>query len=184
MDKFFSNSESFLKWMQSHYHLNEGLWITFDKTKKTSSLTAAEALDIALCYGWIDGKIKRVDEHYYVKYFHKRLKNSIWSTKNKNRVLALIKEGHMQPAGLEAIHLAMADGRWEKADNPHDDYDLEAFSMLIEQDELAYNHFTRMSPSVQKTYALSYYALKNKDSRSKRLSVIIERLRANLKPMD
>lgn len=184
MELTFSDYHAFESYLSTHYDSNDGLWIKFDKAYITSTLTAQEALEIALCYGWIDGLIKRIDDQYYIKYFHKRLKNSIWSTRNKEIALSLINNAKMKKPGLDAIHLAKSDGRWDKSDKLDDHIDLASFFFLIMHDELAAVNYNKMSTSVQKTYAISYFSLKREDSKKKRLSVIIDRLRQNLKPMD
>ncbi|HAX03512.1 MAG: hypothetical protein A2Y45_10335 [Tenericutes bacterium GWC2_34_14] len=179
----FYDKQAFYEWMSMHHLDNEHAWIRFDKTKKTSSLTPFEALDIALCFGWIDGLIKRIDDQYYVKYFSKRLPKSIWSTQNKMFAERLIKEGRMMPSGYQAIELAKKDGRWDKADLAPEDYNLESFKELIKESDLAFKQFNSFSTSIQKTYAMSYYVLKKTESRTNRLHIIIKRLEQGLKPM-
>lgn len=180
---FFLDQQSFYEWLSLHHEDVDHAWIKFDKTKKASSLTPFEALDIALCFGWIDGLIKRLDDQYYIKYFSKRLPKSIWSTQNKKFAERLIKEERMMPSGYKAIELAKRDGRWEKADQAPEDFNLESFKDLLSVSDLAYKQFNSFSPSIQKTYAMSYYILKKPESRLNRLHVIIQRLEQGLKPM-
>ena len=89
----------------------------------------------------------------------------------------------MMPSGLYQIELAKKDGRWEKSDQLPTDFSIDAFKNLLKSDPTAYQNFIHMSPSIQKTYVISYYILKKPESRSNRLKVIIERLHQNLKPM-
>lgn len=181
----FKNQEAWENWLNDHYMSEDGISICFDKTKKTSSLTGEEALDVALRYGWIDGRINSIDQQFYLKYFKKRSKNSIWSTKNKNRVNELTSLGMMMPSGLEAVELAKADGRWEKGDSLPEEFDIDRFKEILKSlDEEGYRSFIQFSPSVQKTYAISYFALKKQESRDKRLKVIVERSKNHLKPME
>lgn len=179
----FSSETAFKNWMQENYASDEGIWISFDKCKKTSTLTPKEALMVALSYGWIDGLIKRVDDQYYIKYFKKRAKRSIWSTLNKSYAEALIQSNLMMPSGMKEVIDAKKDGRWEKADLPPIDFDLADFKKLLMPYAAAYQMYETFSPSIQKTYALSYYTLKKQESRDKRLKVMIERLEKGLKPM-
>lgn len=182
-DLFFLNQQAWEAYLSQHVSQTEGLWLRFDKTLTTSTLTSEQALDIALCYGWIDGQIRRIDDQFYIKYFSKRRKQSLWSTKNKMSVERLIKAGKMKAPGFQAVHDAQSDGRWERADLPPEDFSMEAFHVLIQSDGIAYEHLLKMSQSVQKTYALSYYSLKKEDSRNRRLQVILERLKQNHPPM-
>ena len=179
----FYDRREFWNWLDKNHEAHQGIWIRFDKTKTTSTLLAEEALECALCFGWIDSVIKRVDEMFYVKYFAKRTSKSIWSTKNKKTVEKLIKDGVMMPSGLKAIEAAKKDGRWDKADLPPDDFSVEDFKKLIKEHKLAYEHYLEFSPSIQKTYAMSYYTLKKAESRERRLNVVVDRLEKNLKPM-
>jgi len=183
MIELFMDKHAFWDWLNVHVDDQEGIWIRFDKFKKTSSLTPKEAVDVALCFGWIDGQLRSEGDQFYIKYFTKRRPQSIWSTVNKTNALRLIKEGLMMKQGFDAIDAAKKDGRWEKADQPPIDFDMEGFKKRIEPHEIAYQNYIKMSSSIQKIYAISYYALKKEESRVHRLDVIIDRLNRNLKPM-
>ena len=180
----FKDKNEFYQWMLNNHQSNDGIHIRYDKLKKESSLTYEESLDIALCFGWIDGVLKKIDDQFYTRYFTKRLPKSIWSTKNKKSVERLMKDGLMMPKGIEAVEIAKKDGRWEKADLPPEDFDTVAFKNLLLDYPEAYESYIDFSNSIQKTYAMSYYVLKKEESRAKRLLVIISRLEKHLKPMD
>lgn len=181
--KSFIDEADFCTYLALHQDEQNGFFIRFDKLKTTSSLTPEQALTNALSYGWIDGLIKKLDDQFYVKYFAPRNKHSIWSTKNKRLAEILISQNKMKARGLFEVNRAKKDGRWERADALPSDFSLEHFDALIQVDALAYQNFLQMSPSVQKTYAFSYFALKTDEARRRRLSVILERLRSHLKPM-
>lgn len=174
--KFFTNKTEFETFMKANYDQHLGFWIKFDKGQTKDKLKPEEALDIALCYGWSDGLIKRIDEHYYIKYFAKRLDTSVWSTKNKKSVERLIQDNRMTKTGLLAVDKAKKDGRWDKADQPPLDYSLDDFIELIKSNKIAYQNFLKLSKTNQKNYAMSYYALKKKETRDKRLLSIITEL--------
>lgn len=179
----FFDADAFEQYLDQHQNDENGFFIRFDKTKTTSSLTPEAALNIALSYGWIDGLFNKIDEQFYLKYFSPRRKKSIWSTKNKQLVQKLI-DGHIiKPRGLAEVERAKNDGRWQQADTGPLDYSLEQFSEMIQKNPAAFANFSNMSPSIKRTYALSYYTLKKPESREKRLAVILERLKQNLKPM-
>jgi uncharacterized protein YdeI (YjbR/CyaY-like superfamily) len=92
------------------------VWVRFAKKGSgIPSVTYAEALDAALCYGWIDGQSRSVDETWYLQKFTPRRARSIWSKRNREKVAALIESGRMRPAGLAEIDRAKADGRWDAA---------------------------------------------------------------------
>jgi uncharacterized protein YdeI (YjbR/CyaY-like superfamily) len=105
-----------LAWLQEHHQAASGVWLEFAKKNAgISLLTHSEALETALCYGWIDGQTKSLDEHFWTQRFIPRKADSIWSQNNRQSALALIESGRMQPAGLAAIERAKANGRWDAA---------------------------------------------------------------------
>lgn len=113
---FFADQQQWELWLAEHYAEPSGAWLKF--AKKDSGITSLSydpALKIALCYGWIDGQTKGVDETYYLQKFTPRRSKSIWSKRNVGIVEQLIQEGKMQPSGQAAIDAAKADGRWDQA---------------------------------------------------------------------
>lgn len=179
----FANRKAFHDFLLKNHDFEDGIWITFHKHKESDRLTPNDALLEALAFGWIDGQIKKSDDDTYIKYFKKRSTKSVWSTRNKGLVSDLIKEGLMMPSGLYQMELAKKDGRWEKADSLPADFSLETFEQLVSSNPIAYQNFLKMSPSIRKTYAVSYYWLKKPESRANRLEIILNRLEKNLKPM-
>lgn len=106
---FFKDKDEFNTFLKSNHQRHQGIWITFDKRDIKGKLKPEEALDIALCFGWIDGIIKRIDDDFYLKQLTKRSDKSAWSTKNKLSFERLLKENKMKPAGLLAVEKAKKD---------------------------------------------------------------------------
>lgn len=181
----FKTREEFRKWLNDHCLSNEGVWLLFGKNKEVVTLKASEALEEALCFGWIDGKMQRVDEHSYIKYFSSRRKNSKWSQKNKALVESLEKRGLMSDYGRIKIEEAKKNGQWENAKKPSaiSDKQIKMISELLKENELAYENFQGMSTSIKKTYTRAYLDAKTEAGRNKRLMWMMERLEKNLKPM-
>jgi uncharacterized protein YdeI (YjbR/CyaY-like superfamily) len=104
-------------WLLDNNGSPSGVWLALAKkgTSSPTSLTYAEALDEALCFGWIDGQVRRHDERTFRQRFTPRRTRSRWSARNVAHVERLLAEGRMQPAGLAAVEAAQADGRWEAA---------------------------------------------------------------------
>ena len=103
-------------WLDAEHASSDGVWLKF--AKKGSGVTTvvySEALDIALCYGWIDSQVMTLDERFYLQKFTPRRSRSKWSKINVEKIEALTKAGRMRPAGLEQVELAKADGRWNAA---------------------------------------------------------------------
>jgi uncharacterized protein YdeI (YjbR/CyaY-like superfamily) len=114
--KEFATPKAFETWLDKHYADPKGIWLKIAK-KNTGVTTAtyAEALEIALCYGWIDGQVKTYDAIYYLQRFTPRRAKSIWSYINTQKVETLTKAGRLKPSGLAAVEAAKKDGRWDRA---------------------------------------------------------------------
>ena len=113
--KLFISVKEFEEWLESQHDKQPGIWLKFAKKNSgKQSVTYAEAVQIALCYGWIDSQAKSLDESYYLQKFTPRGPRSIWSKINTEHVACLIKERKMQPAGLLEVEKAKSDGRWER----------------------------------------------------------------------
>lgn len=116
----FANRAAFRKWVSAHHASAPGLWLRIGKAASTrKSITYAEALDVALCFGWIDGQKKSCDADSFLQKFTPRQKRSPWSKRNREHVARLTAAGEMHAAGLAAVEAAKADGRWDRAyDSP------------------------------------------------------------------
>jgi uncharacterized protein YdeI (YjbR/CyaY-like superfamily) len=115
----FTTAAEFKTWLAKQPGDAAGLWIKFaTKTAASATLTKAEAIDVALCHGWIDGKLEPYDDMHWLVRFTPRKSRSKWSALNRKRALELIREGRMRPAGLAQIETAKADGRWDSAYAP------------------------------------------------------------------
>ncbi|MFL6700062.1 MAG: YdeI/OmpD-associated family protein [Vitreoscilla sp.] len=112
----FRNAKAFETWLKKHHATSDGVWLQIAKKGADKpSVTYAEAVDIALCWGWIDGLKKGLDDQHFLQRFTPRRARSIWSKINVDKVAALIAAGRMQPAGQAQVDAAKADGRWDKA---------------------------------------------------------------------
>jgi uncharacterized protein YdeI (YjbR/CyaY-like superfamily) len=112
----FASAADFEAWLAVHHEETDGIWLRFFKKRSDmATVTYAEALDIALCYGWIDGQVKALDEASYLQRFSPRRPRSAWSKRNTEHVARLVEEGRMRPPGLREVERAKADGRWERA---------------------------------------------------------------------
>ena len=112
----FKNAKAWETFLSKNNGTSNGVWLQLaKKSSGTTSVTYSEALDIALCHGWIDGQKKAFDESFWLQKFTPRGARSIWSKINREKALDLIQSGRMKPAGLLAIEKAKADGRWAAA---------------------------------------------------------------------
>jgi len=109
----FATPQSWEAWLSEHHASARGVWLKLAKKEAgIASVSYAEALDVALCYGWIDGQKAAFDAQFWLQKFTPRGPKSIWSKINCDKAAALVAAGRMQPAGLRQIDLAQADGRW------------------------------------------------------------------------
>lgn len=110
------DTQAFTKWLAKHHTDSTGVWLQIAKKDSgIASITHAEALEAALCHGWIDGQRNSMDAQYFLQKFTPRRARSTWSKVNCAKALALIESGDMQPAGLAEVERAKADGRWDAA---------------------------------------------------------------------
>lgn len=116
----FATSADFDRWLAKHHKTATVLWIKHaKKASGEASITWTEAVDVVLCYGWIDGQSRSLDERYYLQRYTPRRARSLWSKINRERVARLIATKRMQPAGLAEVERAKEDGRWDAAyDSP------------------------------------------------------------------
>jgi uncharacterized protein YdeI (YjbR/CyaY-like superfamily) len=115
----FADARAFDTWLGSQGAVAPGLWLKLAKKGAPEpTLTKLEAIDAALCHGWIDGQLDTYDDHCWLIRFTPRKPRSRWSKLNRSRAAALLAEGRMRPAGLAQIELAKSDGRWDAAYAP------------------------------------------------------------------
>lgn len=182
---YFETRDAFRDWLAHNCQSSEGVWLVFGKTKALVTVKAGEALEEALCFGWIDGQMKKVDDQSYIKYFSARRKNSKWSAKNKALAESLEKRGLMTDIGREKIEAAKKNGQWDSAAGPSavTEEQIEAVAQLLRENEQAHKNFLNMPPSVKKTYTRAYLDAKTEAGQAKRLAWMTGRLEKNLKPM-
>jgi uncharacterized protein YdeI (YjbR/CyaY-like superfamily) len=112
----FEDRAAWHAWLEQHGGETQELWVKLaKKASGIASITYAEAVEVALCHGWIDGQAKGLDEQWHLQRFTPRRPRSNWSKLNRARAEALIERGEMRPAGLREVERAWADGRWEAA---------------------------------------------------------------------
>ena len=177
-EKKFASVNAWQTWLSKNHDKSKGIWMMVAKKNAGKpTVSYAEALDVALCYGWIDGQKNAYDEQYWLQRFGPRKENSIWSKKNIEHTERLIKEGKMQPAGLRAIEAAKANGSWEKA------YDAQS-NMTIPDDFLKALYKNKKATAFFKTLnrtnlfpiAFRLQTAKKEETKQKRIKNIIEML--------
>ena len=175
MTSAFKSPAAFRDWLDTNHNKSTGLWMRiFKKTSGKTSVTYREALDEALCYGWIDGQKKTHDEHSWLQKFTPRRTKSGWSKINTQHAERLIKAGQMQPAGLAAVEAARADGRWQTAyDSPRNATVPEDFLKALSKNKKARAFFETLNKA--NVYAIVYrlQTAKKPETREKRMATIL-----------
>ena len=174
----FKTPDAMEKWLAKNYSASDGVWLKiYKKGSGTPTVSYAQAVDVALCYGWIDGLLNSVDEKAYMIRFTPRRSKSIWSKKNIEKVSRLINDGKMRPAGLKEIEKAKADGRWEQAyDSPSNIEMPDDFLKLLSKIPKARIFFQTLNKT--NTYAIAWrlQTAKKPETREKRMKTILEML--------
>ena len=180
----FTNREEFRSWLSEHCLSSTGVWLLFGKAGGPKTVKAGEALEEALCFGWIDGQMQSLGDKAYRKYFSPRREKSKWSEKNKALVKSLEARGLMTDFGRAKIEEARQNGQWD-APKPAaiTEEQIASLSALLEKYESAYANFQAMPLSVKKTYMRAYLDAKTGAGRERRIAWMVDRLNKNLKPM-
>lgn len=179
----FEDREAFRQWLAGNED-QQGVWLLFGKKGGPKTLTAVQALEEALCFGWIDGQMESLDEKRYRKYFAPRRSNSKWSPKNRELAEQLEAQGRMTDRGRMKIEEAKGHGCWEGQQRlkPTPEQ-IEALKVRLSPYGQAYRNFVNMSPSVQRTYTCFCLDVKTDEAAQRRFVQLVQRLELNLDPM-
>jgi len=181
----FKSRGDFRAWLTQNAQASGGVWLVFGKSKAVVTLNANDALEEALCFGWIDGQMQSMDDDTYIKYFKQRGETSNWSEKNKSLTQKLESQGLMTDLGRAKIEIAKQNGSWDATKGePMTEEQVRDFEALLKSHETAWANFEKMPRSSRTAYTASYIFTKTEDGRQKRLNTIIERLNLNLNPME
>ncbi len=168
----FQDRGNWRAWLAANHATAQEIWLVFFK-KHTgrSGLTYIEALEEALCFGWIDGILKRIDDEKHTVRFSPRKKSSIWSERNKERIAGLIKEGRMKEAGLTKIREAKANGQWAKA-AAREDVSIvpPELTAALARNTGAQRNFEKLAPSYRRQYIYWISLAKRTETRQKRVA--------------
>lgn len=177
--KTFANPKAWETWLHNHHTDDTGLWLRlFKKASGRQTMTYDEALDIALCYGWIDGQKNAYDEQSWIQKFTPRRRRSLWSRRNIEHVARLTKAKRMQPSGLAQVKAAKADGRWDRAYDTSTDMTIPAdFLKELQKDKKAHAFFLTLNKA--NTYAIAWrlQTATKPETRARRMQVILEKMK-------
>jgi uncharacterized protein YdeI (YjbR/CyaY-like superfamily) len=174
----FATPEVWAAWLEEHHATDPGVWLQLAKKGSgIQSVTYLEAVEVALCYGWIDGQSKAVDDKVYVQKFTPRGANSIWSKINREKAEALIAAGKMQPAGLRAIERARQNGRWDAAYASASTATVpEDFQAALDQNAAAKAFFATLNSANRYAFLFRLHNIRTPATRAKRIAQYVEML--------
>jgi uncharacterized protein YdeI (YjbR/CyaY-like superfamily) len=174
---YFKTPQEWRTWLQSNHDKETGVWLIFLKKDTRPSLDYESAVEEALCFGWIDSIIKKIDESRFARKFTPRKESSKWSAINKKRVERLMESGRMTHAGLSKVKAAQKSGYWSKSDRPFISFDPpEDFKKALNQNRKAKEFFEQLAPSYKKQFIGWIRIAKHQETKEKRISESIQLL--------
>lgn len=165
-------------WLEKNYSLREGVFLRlFRKDSGKQTFTYDDALEIALCFGWIDGQVKKYDEESWIQKFTPRRPKGLWSKRNTVIVERLIKEGRMMPTGLKEVEDAKQDGRWDNAYESQKNAVIpKDFLLELEKNDKAKKFYQTLSKVNLYAIYFRLHTATSPQTREKRMKAILERL--------
>ena len=165
-------------WLEDNHSSSRGLWLKIaKKASGIGSINYQEALESALCFGWIDGQRQSFDDDWFLQRFTPRRSRSRWSQVNRDRVARLIEEGRMRPAGLAEIANAKTDGRWDDAYPSASAIDVpEDLRQAFETNPQAEDAFAALNATSRYSILYRIHHIKDADARNHRIEQVVEML--------
>jgi uncharacterized protein YdeI (YjbR/CyaY-like superfamily) len=180
---FFENEQAWAEWLERNHSSSPGLWLRLAKRKaQIQSLSYAEALDVALCYGWVDSQKKTFDESSWLQRFTPRGTRSIWSRINREKVAALVRSRRMKPAGLAVVKSAKADGRWEAAYDSQSNATIpDDLQLELDRNPDAQIFFETLNSANRYAILFRIHTAKKPETRARRIATLVSMLKRNEK---
>jgi uncharacterized protein YdeI (YjbR/CyaY-like superfamily) len=174
----FKDEKAWAAWLEKNHQTSAGVWMKVaKKASGVESVSYPEALEVAICYGWIDGQKRPENERTWLQKFLPRAEKSIWSKINREKALALIESRRMRPAGLKAIERAKANGRWESAyDSPRRAAVPEDFQAALRANSRAGEFFEKLDRANRYAILFRIQTVKKAETRTRKIQQFIEML--------
>ena len=177
------NRTDWRKWLSKNYATEKEIWlIYYKKNSGRPSIPYEDSVEEALCFGWVDSIVKKMDDEKYVRKFTPRKDDSRWSESNKKRALRMIREGRMTEAGMALIQEAKQNGEWSKA--PAEKRELEIppfFKDALAKNKKATDYFNTLAPTYKRNFVGWVSSAKREETRMKRLAEALSYLEQNKK---
>ncbi|MBW0434168.1 YdeI/OmpD-associated family protein [Leptospira yasudae] len=176
---FFKNRKEWATWLKANHRSDSAIWIKLAKKESSvPSITYAEALEVALCYGWIDSQKQKYDASHWLQRFSIRGSKSIWSKINREKAEQLIASKEMKAPGLAAVEAAKKDGRWDKAYASQSKMEVpEEFQKLLDKNSSAKKFFKTLNSTNRYAILFRIHNAKKKETKIKRMKEFVEMLK-------
>lgn len=179
---YFKNAHEWRNWLHNNHQSATKVYLIFYSVSSgIESMRWEEAVQVAICYGWIDSTVKKLDENRRRQMFTPRKEKSVWSKLNKKYIEKLIAENLMHESGLRKIEIAKQNGSWESLDQVENHILPEDLSLAFEQNPMALNNYNSFSPSYRKSYLYWLNQAKKPETRAKRIAEILSLCEQNIK---
>lgn len=179
---YFRNKEEWREWLSKYHDTYPAVYLIFYKVElNMPGMRWADAVKVALCYGWIDSKVKSLGNGKRKQYFCPRNPGSAWSKLNKTYIAELIEKGLMHESGLKKIEIARKNGSWNALDNVENGIIPKDLQIAFDKNEVAFENYQKFSRTYQKSYLYWLNQAKKDETRSKRIQQIIELCARNIK---
>ncbi len=175
---YFADAKGWEDWLEENHASARGVWLRLAKANsRFPSVSRADALDVALCFGWIDGQARSLDADTWLQKFTPRTKRSIWSKRNREHVERLIASGRMRPAGLAAIEAAKQDGRWDRAyDSPSSAEVPQDLKEALDRNPAARQFFESLSSARRYSFIFGIQTAVRPETRARRIEKFVAML--------
>ncbi|OIQ37620.1 MAG: hypothetical protein BM563_08080 [Bacteroidetes bacterium MedPE-SWsnd-G1] len=182
---YFERDIEWRKWLHENHKKSTGVYLIFYKVSSSKpSMRWEEAVKVALCYGWIDSTVKRLDNERRQQYFSPRKSKSVWSKLNKTYIKELTKEKLLQPSGIESIAIAKQNGSWDALNDVDNEVIPPLLLAAFKNNPIAFNNYKNFAPSYRRGYLYWLYAAKRETTQQKRILEIIKFCSSNKKQRD
>ncbi|SDM07071.1 Uncharacterized conserved protein YdeI, YjbR/CyaY-like superfamily, DUF1801 family [Halogranum gelatinilyticum] len=183
---FFDARNEFRTWLEANHDTAEELWVGYYKVDaERDGIDYGESVEEALCFGWVDGLIRGIDDETYTRRFTPRRPDSKWSKANKERVEAMIAVGKMTPAGMKLVEAAKESGEWAAAYRLADDHELPAeLEAALRENETAWENFQNFSNTDQHAFIAAVEEAKTDETKQKRVERAVSLAARDLRAYD
>ena len=179
---YFKNAQEWREWLHNNHDSSKGVYLLFYRVNsETESMRWEEAVQVAICYGWIDSTVKRLDDQRRRQMFTPRKDKSVWSKLNKTYIKKLIANNLMHESGLKKIEIAKQNGMWESLDAVENLEMPDDLSSAFAKNKIALENYNSFSPSYRKSYLYWLNQAKREETRTIRMAEIIKLCEQNIK---